>query len=96
MAWPEYPKKSMTRPKPSSVPTIPSRPSDTQITDNNLHDSYDRRDDSAMTGVSLTVHDIINNFVFPGSTNPHPSSPTSPPSPSTNSVPYDVQCPVPV
>ena len=47
-----------------------------------------------MTGVSLTVHDIINNFVFPGSTYPHPSSPTSPPA-TTSSVPYDVQFPVP-
>ena len=43
----------------------------------------------------LTVQDFINNFVFAGSTNSHPSCPTSPPPASTTSVPYDVQFPVP-
>ena len=92
--WPEYPKNSMTRPKPGtiSVPTISSRPIDTKVTDINFHDSYDR----TTTRASLTVLDITNNFIFPGSTNPHPSSPTPTPQPaSTTSVPCNVQFPVP-
>ena len=92
--WPEYPKNSMTRPKPGtiSVPTISSRPIDTKVTDINFHDSYDR----ITTRASLTVLDITNNFIFPGSTNPHPSSPTPTPQPaSTTSVPCNVQFPVP-
>ena len=84
--WPENPKKITTRLNPISFPILPKRPQQTKITDNNSSDSYDR-DTSA-----VIVNDMINDLVFPGSTNPHP---TTPPPASSSSVPYDVQFPVP-
>ena len=94
--WPECPKKRMTHPKPSAPPTQPNRPynpQQRQITDINFNDRFDR-ENSDITGVTLALNNLINNFVFPGSSNPHQSSPTPPPA-STTSVPYDVELIVP-
>ena len=62
-----------------------------QLTDNISHDSYD----SAIAGVSPTVNQTTNNFVFPGPTNPYLSRAIPPPPASTTSMQYDVQFPVP-
>ena len=92
--WPECPKKRMTHPKPTTPPTQPNRPCNPQITSNNFNDRFDR-ENSDITGVTLALNNMINNFVFPGSSNPHQSSPTPPPPASTTSVPYDVKLIVP-
>ena len=46
-----------------------------------------------MTGVSLTVNDFINNFIFPGSTYPSHLTPATPA--SITSIECDVEFPVP-
>jgi hypothetical protein len=90
------PKDKDDPPKPTTPPTQPNRPynpQQRQITDINFNDRLDR-ENSDITGVTLALNNLINNFVFPGSSNPHQSSPTPPPA-STTSVPYDVELIVP-
>ena len=95
--WPEHPKKSKTHLKPITTPTLPNRPTDSQnikTFDSNTFDNDDI-ENSAEAAKCLSINNVINNLLFPGSTNPHQSSPTSPPPASTTSVQYDGKFPVP-
>ena len=75
----------MTNPKPNTPPTQP----------NQLLTAQQRQLDDIDSYNSLPEFNMINNSVFAGPNNPHPSSPTTPRATSPKNVQYDVSLIVP-